>query len=42
MLKIYYVLVGKSIKAKDSPWDAVQMGSVVSTVITKIDNVTFS
>jgi hypothetical protein len=25
-----------AIKAKDSPWDAVLMGSVVSTVITKI------
>ena len=29
-------VLGTPIKAKDSPWDAVLMGSVASTVDTKI------
>ncbi|WP_155827713.1 hypothetical protein [Gillisia sp. JM1] len=28
--------IRKGIKAKDTPWDAVQMGSVVCTVIAKL------
>lgn len=30
------IVIEKSIKAKDSPWDAVLMGSVVSTVDTNV------
>jgi hypothetical protein len=35
-LRQSYQKVGDPIKAKDSPWDAVLMGSVASTVNTKV------